>query len=227
MGEHEPDDELQVDEAPITGAARTPTRLSGRLWRSALVSLVVVVVLVILADASPLHQAIFGKTTTPTATPAPFPSPTVIPLGAVPTTCPPGQAVTTFSPEFGPGVEADVMNVWLVGFFSGPEPILHLATDRHTDNGWSEKLLLVAGSEVTQPITLSASVVTIGLDPVLFSADAPGGGTPTVSFDPATVPAQGGWRTWPLYITIRAAGCYLFQVQSDNSQAVWFFAAGR
>jgi hypothetical protein len=189
------------------------------LWRSILVSLVVLVVLVILADASPIHQAIFGLTVTPTAPPAPFPSPTAIPLGAVPTTCPPGQAVTTFSPAFGPGVEADGMNVWLVGFTSGPAPILHLATGRYTDNGWSHKLVLVAGSDVTQPIALRASVITIGLDPVLFSADAAGGGTPTVSFDPATVPGQSGWRTWPLYITIRAAGCYVFQVQSGTSQA--------
>lgn len=100
MGEQEPDDELQIDQASITGAARTPTRSSGRLWRSALVSLVVVAVVVaILADFSPLHQAIFGHTLTSTTTPALFASPTAIPLGAVPTTCPPSQAVAAFSPE--------------------------------------------------------------------------------------------------------------------------------
>lgn len=121
------------------------------------------------------------------------------------------------------------MNVWLVGFDSGPQPILHLATDRRTDNGWSHKLLLVAASDVTRPITMSANVVTIGLDPVLFSTGAAGGGTPTVSVDPASASAsaQGGWRAWPLYITILAAGCYLFKVQSGASQAGWFFAAGQ
>jgi hypothetical protein len=40
-------------------------------------------------------------------------------------------------------------------------------------------------------------------------------------------PAQGGWRAWPLYITIRATGCYLYQVRSGSDQGVWFFSVGR
>jgi hypothetical protein len=226
MSNHGPDPDLRLDVAPIAGAKQGPAWRGGRVWRSLLVVAVAVALAAVVVGSLPSEfAAIFGPSATPTATRGAFPTATFMPLAAVPTTCPPDQAVTTFSPAFGPGVSV-APGVWLVGF-SPPAATLHLAGDALITNGWSHKLLLVAGSDVRQPITLSASVVTIGLDPVLFSADTSGVETPTISFDPATVSAQNGWRIWPLYIIIRAAGCYFFQVQSGSVQTGWYFAAGR
>jgi hypothetical protein len=94
--------------------------------------------------------------------------------------------VETFAPEFGPGVGLLNLNAWLVGF-SGPQATLHRAGVRFTPLGWPHQLVLVAGADVTQPITHSGQVVTIGLGKVWFSLGDEGQATTSLTLDPQVI----------------------------------------
>ncbi len=242
MGDHtrrDGDDagsELHIEVTPITppplgaGSPKSRSRRRARIWRTIVVAGVVLVALALLVSGFlPVGAPFTGwaLSSTPRQIATMTPEPTVTLLGKVPTDCPPGNLVATFSPSFGPGMGVARLHVWLVGF-NGPQATLHLAGGTHlTAHGWLYRLFLVAAPDVTRPITLSAMGIFGVTNPVWFSTNGPENTTATLTLNPQkTLPSSDGWRTWVMYIFITAGGCYLLNLQYGGREIGTFFAAG-
>ena len=209
------------------GPQRPRRQLRPRTVRTLAVGGAVVLALaVLLGSLAPVRSTLFGQLPAPSAPRAVASSPPTAALGDVPTGCPPGNSVDTFSPVYGPGVGIADLNVWFVGF-SGPSATLHLAGAMQTPLGWPAKLIVAAARDVTQPLALS--VEAMGEGTVRLSLDGPGEAAATLTLDPATAPASAdGWRSWPLQLYVPSAGCYYMRVQYGGHETPGtFFAAGR
>jgi hypothetical protein len=140
--------------------------------------------------------------------------------------CPSGNAVQSFAPGFQPGAGVYGLSVYFIGF-DGPQANLHLAGAASAPHGWAEKLVLAAGSDVSDPLTLSArGIGGAGNGPLWLSASGPD--QAALAFDPsATAATASGWKSWPFQLYIPAGGCYFLQVQSFNRTTGTFFSAGQ
>jgi len=224
------DSELHIEVTPLSpppnaGQQTSTHRRNARLWRALIAGTAIVVALtIIFSGLLPLRTPLTGwALPQPTATSTAMPTPVL--LGKVPTNCPPGNSIQTFSPAFGPGVGVAGLNVWLIGF-EGPQAILRFTGGAQlTPHGWPYKLILAAPPDVTQPITLSAS----GMGGTLwFSVDGVEHTTEALTLDPrTTLPSTDGWRGWPLYIFVPSAGCYYLALHySGQEMPGTYFAAG-
>lgn len=228
------DSDLHFEVTPLVppqpGRALPPPRRSrARAWRTLAVGAALIVALaVLLGSLAPVRSALFGRAPIPVskAPHALVASPTVGTLGDVPTGCPPGNGVETFSSAYGPGVGIYGLHIWLVGF-SGPTATLHLAGAVRTARGWPAKLIVAAAPDVTQPLALSVQAFAEGT--VWLSPDGPNAADVTLPLDPAaTPPSSDGWRSWPLQLFVPSAGCYYFDIRyGGHVTPGTYFAAGK
>ena len=225
-------EDLRLDVTPLTPPPATPaspTQPAGRrkrLWRAALAGCVVVIGLaVVFSGYFPLRTPLTGwELPQPTATSASEPTPVL--FGAVPTNCPPGNLVKTFSPSFGPGVGVARLHIWFVGF-DGPQATARFTSAPLTRYGWPYKLILAAAPDVTQRIILGAQGMGRVEGRVWFSVDGFDNPTsPTILNPQLTPPQSDGWRSWMIYILLPSSGCFYLDVQSGAAHAGMYFAAG-
>jgi hypothetical protein len=225
-------DDLRLEVTPLTpppAVSGSPTHLAGsqkRLWRAALVGCVVVIGLaVVFSGYVPLHTSLTGwALPQPTATSTPEPTPVL--FSKVPTNCPPGNTVETFSPSFGPGVGVYGLHIWFVGF-DGPQATVRFTSAPLTQYGWPYKLILAAAPDVTQQIILSAQGMGGVQGRVWFSVDGLDNPTsPTILNPQLTPPQSDGWRSWLMYILLPSSGCFYLDVQSGAAHTGTYFAAG-
>jgi hypothetical protein len=149
-------------------------------------------------------------------------------LGAVPSGCPTGNLVYTFSADYAPGAGMAGLDIWLVGF-SPSTATLHLGYSPRTKLGWRYPLLLVVNAGLTQPITLQVQPAVGGGGTVWLSRTALEPATGTLTFNPRTDLAHpaGRWKSWPFFVFIASAGCYYVDLRYGASRTPGtFFAAG-
>jgi hypothetical protein len=224
--------------SPSVPRAGTPIARSHRwrrLWSLLLGGGAILIALAVLLNhVPPLPTALTGRSSTSTivsrssltlvATSTPLGI-----LGVVPSGCPPGNPVDTFSPAYTPGVGVAKLDIRLVGF-SGSTATLHLGNSPRTKLGWEYKLLLVVAATVTQPITLQVEPVAGSAGLAWLSPGDIEQATVMLTFDPETAPTSSvdRWRSWPLYLYISSAGCYYLDLHYGGSQTPGtFFAAGQ
>lgn len=214
--------------SPATTVSQpTPTRFRTPAWRAAVMGAVIVIALaVIFGGYLPVRTPLTGwAQPQPTATSTPEPTPVL--FGKVPTYCPPGNPVETFSPSFGPGVGVYGLHVWFVGFV-GPQATAQFTNSAVTPHGWPYKLLLAAAPDVTQPMTLSADVMFTAVGSVSFSMGSLDNVTTSLTLDPhMAAPQADGWRSYVFYIFLPSAGCYYLNIEyGGQSHPGTYFAAG-
>jgi hypothetical protein len=154
-------------------------------------------------------------------------APSII-LGAVPSGCPVGNLVYTFSADYAPGAGLAGLDVWLVGF-SPSTATLHLGYSPRTKLGWEYPLLLVVNAGLTQPITLQVEPVVGGGGEVWLSRMAVEQASGILTFNPRTDLAHpaGRWKSWLFFVFIASAGCYYLDLHYGASRTPGtFFAAG-
>lgn len=226
------DGELHIEVSPLSpsldaGQWTASPRRNLRLWRGLIAgSAIVVALAVIFSGFLPLRTPLTGwALPQPTATSTPAPTPVL--LGKVPTNCPPGNPVATFSPAFGPGVGVAGLHVWLVGF-EGTQATLRYPTGvPQTPYGWPHKVILAAAPDVTQQIVLAASGMGRAQSSVWFSTNGWEQATSPLILTPElTAPQPDGWRAWVMNLFVRSSGCYFLNIQLGASQAGTYFAVG-
>jgi hypothetical protein len=224
--------ELHIEVMPLSplpnAGQRTPRpRRRARLWRALIAGTAIAVALAtIFSGLLPVHTPLTGwALPQPTATSTPAPTPVL--LGKVPTNCPPGNPVETFSSSFGPGVGLAGLHIWLVGF-SGPQATIRFASGvPQTPYGWPYKVILAAAPDVTEQIVLAASGMGRAQSSVWFSTNGWEQATSPLILSPAsTSPQTDGWRAWTMNFFLRSAGCYFLNIQLGASQAGTYFAVG-
>lgn len=224
------DGELHIEVTPLSpppsASQQAPRRRRNtRRWRALIVGTAIAVALaVIFSGFLPLRTPLTGwALPRPTATSTPAPTPVL--LGKVPTNCPPGNPVETFSSTYGPGVGLAGLHVWLVGF-SGPQATIRFTTGvPQTPYGWPYKIILAAAPDVTQQIVLAASGMG---GSVWFSTNGWEQATSPLILTPAlTRPSPDGWRTWTMNFFLRSSGCYYLDIQYGGQEMPGtYFAAG-
>jgi len=226
------DSELHIEVTPLSpppnaGQQTSAQRRNARLWRALIAGTAVAVALVtIFSGFLPLRTPLTGwALPQPTATSTPELAPVL--LGKVPTDCPPGNSVATFSPAYGPGVDVGGLHVWLVGL-DGPHATLRYTSGvPQTPYGWPHKVILVAAPNVTQQIVLADNGMGNAQSSVWCSTEGWEQATSPLILTPAqTSPQPDGWRAWVMNVFVRSSGCYFLSVQLGGSQAGTYFAAG-
>src|SRR5690242_1631231 len=139
------DAELHIEVLPLRAPAANPRptrpRPHTRLWRALIAgSAVVVALVVIFSGFLPLRTPLTGwALPQPTATSTPAPAAAL--LGTIPSDCPPGNPLETFSSSYSSGVNLDGLHVWLVGF-DGPRATLRYTSGVPlTPYGWPHKII--------------------------------------------------------------------------------------
>jgi hypothetical protein len=153
--------------------------------------------------------------------------PSILP-GAVPSGCPVGNLVYTFSAHYSPGAGVAGLDIWLVGF-SPSTATLHLEYSPRTQLGWEYPLLLVVNAGLSQPLTLQVQSRGGGGGAVWLSRTAAEQAASALTFNPHTDPAHpaGRWKSWPFFVFIASAGCYYLDLRYGTIQTPGtFFAAG-
>ncbi|HEY7341661.1 MAG TPA: hypothetical protein VH591_12320 [Ktedonobacterales bacterium] len=238
MSEHsdnnldEIDDELRLEVSPLhplpdaTAQQTSRPRHHTRMLRAVIIGTAIAVALAaIFSGFLPLRTPLTGwALPQPTATSTP--EPTSVLLGKVPTDCPPGNPLATFSPAYGPGLDVG-LDAWLVGF-DGPHATLRYTSGvPQTPYGWPHKVILVAAPDVTEQIVLAANGMGNAQSSVWFSTDGWEQATSPLILTPAqTSPQPDGWRVWTMNFFLRSSGCYFLNIQLGASHAGTFFAAG-
>jgi len=227
------DGELHIEVTMLTSPSATttgqsaPARPRKRLWQAAIIGGVIVIALVVIFSGYlPLRTPLTGwALPQPTATVTPAPTPVL--LGKVPTNCPPGNPVATFSPAFGPGVGVAGLHVWLVGFEGSQATLRYPTGVPLTPYGWPHKVILVAAPDVTQQIVLAASGMGRAQSSVWFSTNGWEQATSPLILTPElTPPSSDGWRAWVMNLFVRSSGCYFLNIELGSSQAGTYFAVG-
>jgi hypothetical protein len=154
-------------------------------------------------------------------------------LGVVPSNCPPGNPIHTFSPSYAPGVSVDTLGIWVVGF-SDINATLHLERSPKTPLGWEKKLVIVAASTLTADITLwIESIASLpGADTTTPHLSRGGAGLATtaltLNLKTAPVSFEGEWTSWPLNVFIPSSGCYSLDFRYGGAEiSGTYFAAGQ
>jgi hypothetical protein len=227
------DGELHIEVSPLSppldaGRRASPPRPHARLWRGLIAgSAIVVALAVIFSGFLPVRTPFTGwALPQPTATATLEPTPVV--LGKLPTDCPPGNSVETFSSSFGPGVGVAGLHIWLVGF-SGPQATLRYTRGAPlTPYGWPYKIILAAAPDVTQQIVLAANGMGNAQSSVWFSTNGWEQATSPLILTPElTAPSPDGWRAWVMNIFVRSSGCFYLDIQYGGQEmSGTYFAAG-
>lgn len=236
MSEHEPprvsdgEGDLRVEVAPLAtppGIPRphpyAPTRRR-RLWGTLLAGGVLLVVLALALGGIPsLRDALTANFAAPT--PAPTAKSAFPLLGPVPTNCPPGNAVTTFAPDFPQGVAVDPIapTVWVAGF-AGPHATL-LLSNTPTDYGYPTTLYLVASQHAPTSLNISIEgTLEAGNGALALDNGEQAEPLPSVTIYPnVSESTPNGYGLWPLQVYVPAAGCYIMNIRD---MAGISFAAG-
>jgi hypothetical protein len=173
----------------------------------------------------------------------PFPALTGA-LGPLPTSCPAGPQLATFSIDatFGGGfVAGDVFTgrspVWNLGLTTGQRWQLESSQGTVTPSPHPGiKIMWIVGPNYHQPVTLSGHELATG-GPVWFDlggvAESPGDPMAAAVLDPtapnrgSTTNATGSWNIWGIVLYFFAAGCY--QIDADWAGGSWqlVLAVGR
>jgi hypothetical protein len=212
---------------PVPAAGHPPTAHSSHR-RTSVRSLLLAVGVLLLALALLLQSVARLPTSLTRYSPIQRPTAPSILLGAVPSGCPPGNLVYTFSADYAPGAGMAGQDIWLVGF-SPSTATLHLGYSPRTQLGWEYPLLLVVNAGLSQPITLQVQPVVGGGGTVWLSRTAVEQATGTLTFNPRTDLAHpaGRWKSWPFFVFIASAGCYYLDMHYGTSRTPGtFFAAG-
>ena len=145
--------------------------------------------------------------------------PTLAPAATCPTG-PPRTVAGWVGPAIGPGP------VYSIGYGPGPAAILRVGGTAESGGWYLEKILWLAAPEASGPILVRGHQLD-GPDAVRFGD----GATPASDLllsDVAQVGVSGsgfGWRNFVAYTRIRAAGCYVYQVDTAAGSEVIVFAA--
>lgn len=224
--------DLHIEVTPLSPSPAMP---GGRpvpprgkpVWRAFVIAGAIMIALaVIFSGYFPTRTPLTGwALPQPTATNTPEPTPVL--FGNVPTYCPPGNPVETFSPSFGPGVGVYGLPLWFVGF-DGPQATARLTGGGPpTARGWPYRLGIVARSDITQPIILSVKGMFGVAGQVWFSTSGVDNPISPLVLDPTATPLQSDdWHGWLFYMLLPSSGCFFLDVQSGDTQSGMFFAAG-
>ena len=113
-------------------------------------------------------------------------------VGTVPTNCPDGTPVDTFSADYAPGANINGTTIWLVGFSPSVDAtslgtaIVHLGYTPQTHFGRESQFLLVAPAAFDQPITIQAVPVAMSSGIVWIRHGETPQTAMTLTFDPHT-----------------------------------------
>lgn len=194
-------------------------------------------------------QVVYPTAPAATATPSPYPSPTLIvpAIGPIPTNCPPSTRLVDFSSgQTYPGVGGS--DVWLDGlgetngtFESGQRATVNFGTYQFTDNnytlhGWPLHVQVYIKANLTQTITLTGHDLQTGYS-LWFSHDtndpyAVSDGAPVITIDASdygsvSKTSDRQWKFWVGVLYLPGAGCYALHANWPGGGWVANFAAGR
>lgn len=196
-------------------------------------------------------QVVYPTAPPATATPSPYPSPTLIApaVGPIPANCPPSTPLVDFSSgQTYPGVGGS--DVWMVGFVergggpvSGQPATAQIVEPRQSDgngfytpNGWPIQIFVYIKANLTQTITVTGHDLHTGYS-LWFSHDTSVSNivheaVPVVTIDASDngvvgKTADGQWKIWFGVLYLPGAGCYALHANWPGGGWVANFAAGR